>query len=213
MVHIIGICGASCSGKTTVSKEIMKRYHLDDILMISQDNYYFGGNEETNYDIPSAIDFEKLIQDILDLSNNKEIDMPQYDFKKHQRCAETIKVKPKKYILVEGILIFYRKELRELCDLKVYILTYGELCYYRRLKRDVEERGRSVKEVSERYFRDVLPSSKTYVEPMIQFSDIALINNTDWKFIGLDILMDHLEKRWNIKNESNQDAASTKHDV
>jgi uridine kinase len=196
MVYIIGICGASCSGKTTVSKEIMKRYHSDDILMISQDNYYFGGGEDTNYDIPSAIDFDKLISDVKDLSEGKEIDMPKYDFKTHQRVKDTIKIQPKKYILVEGILIFYQKELRELFDLKVYILTYGELCYYRRLKRDVEERGRSVKEVSERYFRDVLPSSKTYVEPMIQFSDIALINNTDWKFIGLDILMDHLEKRW-----------------
>jgi uridine kinase len=197
MVYIIGICGASCSGKTTVSKEIMKRYKNDDILMISQDNYYFGGSEDTNYDIPSAIDFVKLIQDVSELAQGKSIEMPQYDFKTHQRMKETICVKPKKYILVEGILIFSRKELRDLFDLKVYILTYGELCYYRRLKRDVEERGRTVKEVSERYFRDVLPSSKTYVEPMIQFSDIALINNTDWKFIGLDILMDHLEKRWN----------------
>ena len=197
MVYIIGICGASCSGKTTVSKEIMKRYKNDDILMISQDNYYFGGSEDTNYDIPSAIDFEKLIQDVSELAQGKSIEMPQYDFKTHQRMKETICVQPKKYILVEGILIFSRKELRDLFDLKVYILTYGELCYYRRLKRDVEERGRTVKEVSERYFRDVLPSSKTYVEPMIQFSDIALINNTDWKFIGLDILMDHLEKRWN----------------
>ena len=197
MVYIIGICGASCSGKTTVSKEIMKRYKNDDILMISQDNYYFGGSEDTNYDIPSAIDFVKLIQDVSELAQDKSIEMPQYDFKTHQRMKETICVQPKKYILVEGILIFSRKELRDLFDLKVYILTYGELCYYRRLKRDVEERGRTVKEVSERYFRDVLPSSKTYVEPMIQFSDIALINNTDWKFIGLDILMDHLEKRWN----------------
>jgi uridine kinase len=201
MVHVIGICGASCSGKTTVSKEIMKKYQTkgnstDEIVMISQDNYYFGGNEETNYDIPSAIDFEKLISDVKDLMNGKEIEMPQYDFKTHQRKKETIKVQPKKFILVEGILIFCSKELRDLFDIKVYILTYGELCYYRRLKRDVEERGRSVKEVSERYFRDVLPSSKTYVEPMIQFSDIALINNTDWKFIGLDILMDHLEKIW-----------------
>jgi len=201
MVHVIGICGASCSGKTTVSKEIMKKYQTkgnstDEIVMISQDNYYFGGNEETNYDIPSAIDFEKLISDVKDLMNGKEIEMPQYDFKTHQRKKETIKVQPKKFILVEGILIFCSKELRDLFDIKVYILSYGELCYYRRLKRDVEERGRSVKEVSERYFRDVLPSSKTYVEPMIQFSDIALINNTDWKFIGLDILMDHLEKIW-----------------
>jgi uridine kinase len=75
-------------------------------------------------------------------------------------------------------------------------MAYGELCYFRRLKRDVEERGRTHKEVSERYFRDVLPSSKTFVEPMIQFSDIALINNTDWEFIGLDILVDHLDKKF-----------------
>lgn len=196
MVYMIGICGASCSGKTTVSKEIMKRYNSNDILMISQDNYYFTGNDSTNYDIPSAIDFEKLISDVKDLMDGKEIDMPLYDFKTHSRKKETIRVEPKKYILIEGILIFTQKELRDLLDLKVYILSYGELCYYRRLKRDVEERGRTHNEVSERYFRDVLPSSKTFVEPMIQFSDIALINNVEWKFIGLDILMDHLDKRF-----------------
>lgn len=194
--YVIGICGASCSGKTTVSKEIMKRYHPDDILMISQDNYYFSGDESTNYDIPAAIDFDKLLSDVKDLIHGKEIDMPIYDFKTHSRLKETKKICPKKYILVEGILIFTKKELRDLFDLKVYILTYGELCYYRRLKRDVEERGRTHSEVSERYFRDVLPSSKTYVEPMIQFSDIALVNNVEWKFIGLDILMDHLDKKF-----------------
>jgi len=194
--YVIGICGASCSGKTTVSKEIMKRYHPDDILMISQDNYYFSGDESTNYDIPAAIDFDKLLSDVKDLIHGKEIDMPIYDFKTHSRLKETKKIHPKKYILVEGILIFTKKELRDLFDLKVYILTYGELCYYRRLKRDVEERGRTHSEVSERYFRDVLPSSKTYVEPMIQFSDIALVNNVEWKFIGLDILMDHLDKKF-----------------
>jgi uridine kinase len=195
-IFVIGICGASCSGKTTVSREIMKRYNSnDDILVISQDNYYYGGNEDTNYDVPSAIDFDKLIQDVKNLIDDNEIDMPQYDFKTHSRRAETIRVRPKKYILVEGILIFYKKELRDLFNLKVYISSYGELCYYRRLKRDVEERGRSHQEVSERYFRDVLPASKTYVEPMIQFSDIALINNTEWQFVGLNILMDHLDKK------------------
>lgn len=195
MVYVIGICGASCSGKTTVSKEIMRRYNQEDILMICQDNYYFGGDSSTNYDVPSAIDFDKLTSDIKDLIDGKEINMPLYDFKTHSRLDKTIKVEPKKYILVEGILIFIKKELRDLFDLKVYISSYGELCYYRRLKRDVEERGRTHVEVSERYFRDVLPSSKTYVEPMIQFSDIALINNVEWKFIGLDILMDHLDKK------------------
>jgi uridine kinase len=197
MSYIIGICGASCSGKTTVCNQIMSRYEDKDVMMISQDNYYFGGSHETNYDIPSAIDFEKLICDVKDLMQGKEVEMPIYDFKTHSRKNETIKIKPKKYILVEGILIFSKKELRDLFDLKVFIVSYGELCYYRRLKRDVEERGRTHEEVSERYFRDVLPSSKTFVEPMMQFSDIALINNVEWKFIGLDILMDHLDKKIN----------------
>lgn len=195
MSFVIGICGASCSGKTTVSKEIMKRYQNQDILMISQDNYYYGGDVNTNYDIPSAIDFEKLVSDLKQLLAGNAIDMPLYDFKTHLRKEETQRVEPKKYILVEGILIFCNKELRDLMNLKVFIMAYGELCYFRRLKRDVEERGRTQKEVSERYFRDVLPSSKTFVEPMIQFSDIALINNTDWEFIGLNILVDHLDKK------------------
>lgn len=198
MVFVIGICGASCSGKTTVSKEIMKRYNDQDIQIISQDNYYFGGDVNTNYDIPSAIDFSKLISDIKDLIQGKAIDMPVYDFKTHNRKEETVRVEPKKHILVEGILIFCKKELRDLFNLKVFIMAYGELCYFRRLRRDVEERGRTLKEVSDRYFRDVLPSSKTFVEPMIQFSDIALINNTDWEFIGLDILVDHLDKKFTL---------------
>ena len=127
MVFVMGICGASCSGKTTVSKEIMKRYNDNDVLVISQDNYYFGGNENTNYDIPSAIDFDKLVIDLQDLINGKSIHMPQYDFKTHQRKDETIYIEPKKNIIVEGILIFSKKELRELFDLKVYILTYNLL--------------------------------------------------------------------------------------
>jgi uridine kinase len=196
MVFVIGICGASCSGKTTVSKEIIKRYNRDDMIVLSQDNYYFSGNDNTNYDVPSAIDFEKLTSDLKDLISGKAIEMPQYDFKTHKRKEETVIVEPKKNIIVEGILIFSKKELRDLMNLKVFIMAYGELCYFRRLKRDVEERGRTHKEVSERYFRDVLPSSKTFVEPMIQFSDIALINNTDWEFIGLDILVDHLDKKF-----------------
>lgn len=85
MAYVIGICGASCSGKTTVSKEIMKRYKNDDILIISQDNYYFGGDHKTNYDIPSAVDFQKLISDIKDLIAGKDIEMTLYDFKTHSR--------------------------------------------------------------------------------------------------------------------------------
>jgi uridine kinase len=190
--YIIGVAGGSCSGKTRCTESIAQHLHEDDVTILSQDSYYFGGSPETNYDVPESIDFPLLISDLKKLIAGEEIDSPIYDFSTHSRKEETKRLKPKRIIIVEGILIFTQEELRNLFNLKVFISSHGELAFCRRLERDVKERGRTQKEVIDRYFRDVLASSKKYVEPSENFCDIVLKNNLQGKFIGLQILLDHL---------------------
>ena len=192
-VHVISITGSTCSGKSKCVNAIKNALSEESVTILSQDNYYFSGNEETNYDIPESIDFQLLISHIKDLIAGKSIQCPIYDFATRSRLKETTTVKSSKIIIVEGILIFTQKELLSLFDLKIYISAYPELAFSRRLKRDVEERGRTIEEITERYFKDVLPSTKRYVEPSEDFSDIVLKNNTKDKFIGLQILLNHIK--------------------
>ena len=189
--YIIGVCGSSCSGKTRTVDAIVNSLK-DKTVVISQDSYYFTGDKNTNYDIPKSIDFKLLISHIKSLLKGESIESPIYDFSTHSRLKETKIIKPSKIIIIEGILIFTQKELLDLINLKVYISAYSELAFSRRLKRDVEERGRTIEEVTDRYFKDVLPSTKQFVEPSENFSDIVLKNNIQNKFIGLQILLDHI---------------------
>lgn len=201
--YIIGVCGSSCSGKSTICNEIVNKIKAikgttqNLVAVVSQDAYYRGGDSNTNYDIPESIDFDLMISHIKDLTRYKAVNSPIYDFTTHSRKTQTIKVGPAKIIIIEGILIFSQKEIRDLCHLKIFVSAHSELMYARRLERDTIHRGRSIQEVKDRYFRDVLPASRCYVEPTKEFSDIVLINNTQDKFVGLEILLDHIEKKIN----------------
>ncbi len=189
-MYVVGICGQTCAGKGKMVKGILD--NVEGVTVIHQDSYYFTGNENTNYDIPSAIDFSLLISHIKCLLKGEAVEAPVYCFKTHSRLNESVNIKPCKILVIEGILIFSQKELLDLINLKVYISTYPELAFSRRLKRDVEERGRTISEVTERYFKDVLPSTKKYVEPSENFADIIIPNNSN-TFIGLDLLIGHLK--------------------
>lgn len=191
-VYVIGVCGCSCSGKTKIVSSIIESLGNETATIMSQDSYYFSGTEKTNYDIPPTIDFNLMIAHAKELIKGNKVEAPIYKFKKHSRSKKTKTLYPAKIILIEGILIFTQEALRELMNLKVFISVYGELALSRRLERDIMERGRTFEEVTERYFRDVLPSSKTYVEPSECYADIVLKNNIQNKFIGLQILLDHI---------------------
>lgn len=199
--YVVAVCGESCSGKTTVCRKIIERIAKINtngqnlVVIVSQDSYYKGGNSQTNYDVPDAIDFPQMIGDVKKLKNGEVINSPIYDFTTHSRKKETKRIGPAKIIIIEGILILTQKELRDLCDLQIYVSAFPQLMYSRRLKRDVEERGRTAEEVEERYFRDVLPASQQYVGPSESFADIVLKNNTHNRFIGLEILLDHIDKK------------------
>lgn len=201
-VYVIGVCGASCSGKTTMCNKIiekLRKMHNNNgeniIAVLSQDSYYIGGNEDTNYDIPESVDFDLMAGHLMDLINGKQIEEPIYDFSTHSRTIKTKTIGPAKIILVEGILIFSQKKIRDLCSLKIFVDAYPELMYSRRLKRDISERGRTLDEVNDRYFRDVRPAAQMHVYPMQNFSDIVLKNNVKNQFIGLNIVLDHIEKK------------------
>ncbi|AGF85408.1 kinase [Moumouvirus goulette] len=194
--YVIGICGGSGSGKTFITKLICETINKmftneTEVVVISQDSYYIGGNSETNYDIPEAIDFELLIQHLEILKNNEPIDCPIYDFITHSRKQETIHVNPSKIIIVEGILIFTQEHLRNLLNMKIFISADEPTQIFRRTIRDVNERGRDIHEVQLRVTRDVWPSYKTHVLPSSIYADIS-INNFNECYVGPQIVLSHI---------------------
>lgn len=209
--YLIAISGQSCSGKSYVTKRVAETArHIfnpditesdtdtnDNISKLHQDSYYKGGNENTNFDEPSSIDWDLMIEHITELKNGNAVDVPIYSFETHQRLNEkTERINPSKVLIIEGTMILTIEKIRALCDLKVYVSACPELMYMRRLKRDVQERGRSEEEVNMRYFRDVVPSAEHYTKPTMQYADIILMNNNNnHQFVGLRLLLDHVEKK------------------
>lgn len=196
--YIIGICGGSGAGKTFVTKLIVKaikqkfpKSTCGNIVVISQDSYYSGGDSKTNYDIPSAIDFNLLINHLKQLIIGKSINCPIYDFSTHSRKKETNLIKPAKIIIVEGILIFTQEELRNLFNMKIFINAAVPTQIFRRATRDIRERGRTIEEVQNRYERDVWPSFNQFVLPSSQFADIS-INNYNGLYVGIQITLNHI---------------------
>lgn len=205
MFYCIGVTGGSCSGKSYVTQKIAKTashiYDPDEsgqstpvnIVILGQDSYY--KDKQPNYDVPEAVEWTLLVHHINELKNGRSVEVPIYSFETHTRTNKTRTVLPSSLLIIEGIMIFTQKEIRDLCNLKIYVSAYPELMYARRLKRDVEERGRDADEVNERYFRDVVPSSEHYTKPTMQYADIILMNNNKDEFVGLQILLDHIEKK------------------
>ena len=159
---IIGVTGGSGSGKTSVSRAIFNNFPDHSIMMLEQDSYYkdqshlsFEERLNTNYDHPFAFDNDLLIQHVGDLLNYKAIEKPVYDYVAHTRSQATIIQEPKEVIILEGILILEDERLRDLMDIKVYVDTDDDIRIIRRIKRDMEERGRTLDSVIEQYLRVV----------------------------------------------------------
>lgn len=189
---ILGICGPTCCGKSTVCGFIGKKFKPSDVQIISQDNFYKGGDENTNFDHPDSIEFTLLISLLKRLMNNETVEIPNYDFATHSRTNVATQIQPSKIIIIEGILIFHIKELRDLFDCKVFINAHPMVRAARRLKRDVEERGRTREQVEKQLERDIVPSEGLFVLPHIDNSDMVLLNNKDGHFVGLVILESYI---------------------
>ncbi|MGY3767134.1 uridine kinase [Vagococcus vulneris] len=178
---VIGVTGGSGSGKTSVSRSILKALPSHSILLFEQDSYYrdqshlvFEKRLDTNYDHPLAFDNDLLIEQLQKLIRYESIDKPVYDYEEHTRSQEVIHQEPKEVIILEGILILEDERLRELMDIKVYVDTEDDIRIIRRIKRDMEERGRTLTSIIDQYLSVVKPMHQQFIEPTKKYADIIV---------------------------------------
>ncbi len=179
-ILVIGIAGGSGSGKTTLMKNLVAGFS-DVITVLSHANYYKRRDDLSyeerclvNYDEPAAFDTSLMVYQLDQLRHGQAIDCPVYDFTVHNRSNETVRIVPKQVIIVEGILIFADEALRELMDIKIFVDTDADIRLCRRIKRDVNKRGRSLESVITQYQQTVKPMHEKYVEPSKKFADIVV---------------------------------------
>ena len=175
------LVGESGSGKSTLVKRLQEAFKGDDVATICHDYYYKAHPELTyeertklNYDHPQAFDTQMMVDHIKALKENVPIEHPVYSFVEHDRMPETVLVKPSKVIIVDGILIFENKELRDLMDIKVYVDTDADIRLARRILRDVCERGRTMQSVISQYTTTVKPMHEEFVEPSKKYADVII---------------------------------------
>ena len=180
-VTVIGVAGGTGSGKSTLVKRLQEAFKGDDVATICHDYYYEAHPELTyeertklNYDHPQAFDTQMMVDHIKALKENVPIEHPVYSFVEHDRMPETVLVKPSKVIIVDGILIFENKELRDLMDIKVYVDTDADIRLARRILRDVCERGRTMQSVISQYTTTVKPMHEEFVEPSKKYADVII---------------------------------------
>ena len=179
--EFVFIVGDSGSGKSTLVKRLQEAFEGDDVVTLCHDYYYKAHPELTyeertklNYDHPQAFDTQMLVDHIKALKENVPIEHPVYSFVEHNRMTETVSVKPSKVIIVDGILIFENKELRDLMDIKVYVDTDADIRLARRILRDVCERGRTMQSVITQYTSTVKPMHEEFVEPSKKYADVII---------------------------------------
>ena len=179
-ITVIGVAGGTGSGKSTLVKRLQEAFK-DEVATICHDYYYKAHPELTyeertklNYDHPKAFDTDMMVEHIKALKNNVPVERPVYSFVEHNRTEEKVLVKPSKVIIVDGILIFENKELRDLMDIKVYVDTDADIRLARRILRDVRERGRSMESVITQYTSTVKPMHEEFVEPSKKYADVII---------------------------------------
>ena len=198
---IIGIAGGTGSGKTTVVRQIMDELKNEEVDVISQDSYYldtthlpFKERVKINFDHPKSIDFELLVEHLKELKAGKTIEEPVYSFTEHNRTNETRTIHPRKVIIVEGILILTHPEVREMFDIKIYVHADSDERLIRRLKRDINERGRDLDEVLWRYQTTLKPMHQQFIDPTKEFADIIIPTNR-FNTVAVDIVQTIIKDR------------------
>jgi len=178
---LIGVAGGTGSGKTSMAKNIVGDLDPSQVVIIEQDSYYYDlanipldVRHHHNFDHPDAYDFILLKQHMRDLVNGKPINVPIYDYATHTRSAESRVVSGHKIIVLEGIMVLYDNELRDLMDIRIYIETDPDIRFIRRLKRDIKQRGRSVESVIKQYMETVRPMHEQFIAPTKQYADIII---------------------------------------
>ncbi len=177
----IGVAGGSGSGKTTVSRRIRELVGDEHLAYIQHDSYYYNPPHLTfeqraarNYDHPESLQTELMVEHVRRLRDGHAVDVPIYDFAAHQRTEQTERILPARILLIEGILIFTERELRDLMDLRLYVDTDSDLRVLRRLQRDIEQRGRTLSSVMDQYLATVRPMHLRFVEPSKRYAHLIL---------------------------------------
>lgn len=202
---IIGIYGGTGSGKTTIVNMIASHFSSNDIEIISQDSYYKDNSDisyedrcKLNFDHPDAIDFNLLHKHLINLRKGETVEQPIYDFKIHNRLKKTIQIKPKKILILEGILIMCHAEIRSIFDLKIFINANSKTRMERRIKRDIAERGRSRDEVLKRYIETLKPMHEKFIEPTKIYANYIIENQFNNK-LNIDELLEKMKLYLNEK--------------
>ena len=198
-ILVIGIAGGSGSGKTTLMNNIVDTFG-DVVTVLSHDNYYRRHDElsyeersRLNYDEPGALETELLTQQLTALRNGQSIDCPVYDFSIHNRSDEVLLIDPRPVIIVEGILIFADEDLRKLMDIRIFVDTDADIRICRRIKRDVNQRGRSMESVIDQYQQTVKPMHEKYVEPSKKYAHIVVPEGGK-NMVALDMIIGRIQR-------------------
>ncbi len=196
---VIGIAGGTGSGKTTVADYILQAVGPENISFLPHDAYYReqeglsqAERAQVNFDHPSSLETELLIQHINQLKAGRTIQLPHYDFKTHTRTGDTTPVIPHQILVVEGILIFAEPELRKLFDLLIYVDTDADIRFIRRLRRDIEERGRTTESVIHQYLDTVRPMHLEFVEPSKRYAHV-IIPEGGYNTVALDLIVARIQ--------------------
>jgi uridine kinase len=195
---IIGIAGGTGSGKTTVVKKIIEQFFAKEVALISQDSYYFDNSDisleerrKKNFDHPDSVEFDLLVEHVKKLRAGMAVEEPVYSFITCTRQPQTRPIEPQKVLIVEGILILTNKKLRDLMDIKVFVDCDSDIRLSRVIRRDINERGRDVTQVLDRYEKTVRPSHLQFIEPSKRFADI-IIPQGGMNQIAINILTNHI---------------------
>ena len=198
-ILVIGIAGGTGSGKTTLMKNLIAAFE-NDVTILSHDNYYKRHDDLTyeercklNYDEPAALETDLMAIHLDQLRHGQAIDCPVYDFTQHNRSNETIRIEPRKVIIVEGILIFENQPLRDLMDIRIFVDTDSDVRLCRRIKRDVNKRGRSLESVLQQYQETVKPMHEMYVEPSKKFANI-IVPEGGKNLVALDMITGRIKR-------------------
>lgn len=203
---IIGIAGGTASGKTTVAKILHERtLPIGSVAMLRMDDYYKNNTKlsleerrQINFDHPDAYDIDLLMEHLKELKKGHSIEKPIYDFVVSNRMQETETINPGNVIIVEGILLFAIPKLRNLFDIKIYVETPDDIRFIRRLKRDIEKRGRSIESVVNQYLNTVRPMHETFVEPSKKYADL-IIPEGGHNEVAMDVILTKVNQLMNEK--------------
>jgi len=191
---LIGIAGGTGAGKTLVAQSIAQDLGSDSVLLIEQDSYYkdlhhipLGERENRNFDHPDAFDRDLLRQHLEKLLVGEEVDMPAYDMRSHTRVGQPIRVRGRRILLLDGLLVLEDTALRHLMDIKIYVDADPDIRFIRRLKRDLTERGRTLDQAIRQYESSVRPMHLQFVEPSKRYADLV-IPEGGYNFVAIDLL-------------------------